>query len=77
MQSEGGCEAYPHPHSEVVSVPSNQVIEGRAYLKEAICSPANTEPEVGMPKTKGNVHQGCCNQASCRRQHHMGLNIHV
>ena len=43
------------------------------YLKGTICSPADTEPEVSMPKAKGNIHQGGGNQASCTWQHHMGV----
>ena len=43
------------------------------YLKGAICSPADTEPEVSMSKAKGNIHQGSGNQASCTWQHHMGV----
>jgi len=43
------------------------------YLKGAICSPADTEPEVSMSKAKGNIHQGGGNQASCTWQHHMGV----
>jgi len=42
-------------------------------LKEAICSPADTEPDVSMSKPKGNIHQGGGNQASCRWQHQMGV----
>ena len=29
-------------------------------LQSAICSPAHTEPEVGVPKAKVDVDQGCC-----------------
>ncbi len=43
------------------------------YLKETICSPADTEPEVSMSKAKGNIHQGGGNQASCTWQHEMGV----
>lgn len=46
------------------------------YLKEAICSPADTEPEVSVSKAKGNIHQGRGNQASCRWQHQMGVSCH-
>lgn len=36
-----------------------------AYLKRAVHAPADTEPQVGMPKSKGYIDQGCCHQAPC------------
>ena len=36
------------------------------YLKEAICSPADTEPDISVSKPEGNIHQGGGDQASCR-----------
>ena len=45
------------------------------YLQSTVCSPAHAEPEVCMPKAKGNVHQGCGNQPTCRGHNHAFISL--